>query len=263
MRMPPAITWSVMLAGSAVLLLIPWLVRPPREQRPGPSSVDERLCSGCEQCYLDCPYEAISMRPRADGREGLVARVDAALCVSCGICAGSCAPMGVGPPERTGRDQLDRTSEFLSGLPILPDTVVVVACSRGAGGWGTVTVVDGAPVYAVACVGNLHTSVVELLIRSGIQGVLICSCPPRDCWNREGVRWLDQRLFHAREAELQERVDRRRVRVAHAGLGEPDVVRQALARFRRDLAVLGAGAAEAEGEVGGACTSAVGAEDDA
>ena len=38
----------------------------------------------------------------------LVARVDPQLCVSCGICAGSCAPMGVGPRGRIwiARDQL-------------------------------------------------------------------------------------------------------------------------------------------------------------
>ena len=262
-RVPATVTWSVTLAGSGLLLLIPWLVRPPRERRPAPSVVDERMCTGCEQCYLDCPYEAIGMLERQDGREGLVARVDPALCVSCGICAGSCAPMGVGPPSRTGRDQLEVAREFIAAHPIRPDTVVLVACTRGAGGLGTGTAVDGTPVYPVTCTGNLHTSVLELLIRSGIPGVLICSCPPRDCWNREGVHWLEQRVFHEREAELQERVDRRRVRLVHAGLGEPKLLRQALAQFRRDLLRLGAVAAEAEVDVGGECTTPVGAGDDA
>src|SRR5690606_26346681 len=89
-----------------LLLLVPRLTRPrPVELRPA-SVVDERLCTGCEQCVQDCPWSAIAMVTRADGRETLVARVDPRRCVSCGICAGSCAPMGVGPPGRTGRDQL-------------------------------------------------------------------------------------------------------------------------------------------------------------
>ena len=33
----------------------------------------------------------------------LIARVDPHLCVSCGICAGSCAPMGVGPDPESAR----------------------------------------------------------------------------------------------------------------------------------------------------------------
>ncbi|NIP83640.1 MAG: 4Fe-4S dicluster domain-containing protein, partial [Gemmatimonadetes bacterium] len=103
--------WVVWVGGgvlAAPLLAIPWLVRPGPAAAPPPSVVNERLCTGCEQCYEDCPYEAIAMvvREGDEGRSALVARVDPSLCVSCGICAGSCAPMGVGPAGRTGRDQL-------------------------------------------------------------------------------------------------------------------------------------------------------------
>src|SRR5690606_27562306 len=99
--------------------------------RPPPSVVDERLCTGCEQCSRDCPYEAITMVPRKDGRAGLVAQVDDALCVSCGICAGSCAPMVVGPPGRSGRDQLAGVKEFIARVKPHADEVVVVACGNG------------------------------------------------------------------------------------------------------------------------------------
>jgi ferredoxin len=261
-RLPPAVTWSVVLAASAALLMTPWLVRPPRERRPAPSAVDERLCTGCEQCYLDCPYEAIGMHERQDGRGGTVARVNPSLCVSCGICAGSCAPMGVGPPERTGRDQLSDARKFVAERTITPDTVVLVVCTRGAGGLGKSGEVDGAQVYPVGCVGNLHTSVLEFLIRCGVRGVLIGTCPARDCWYREGVRWLEQRVYHGREAELQERVDRRRIRLALAGLGESEVLHRALAEFRRDLALLGPVAAEAEVDLDRECEAPVGAGED-
>jgi len=101
--------WAVWAGGAAlalVALLIPLWTRPREEELPRASEVDHRLCTGCEQCFVDCPYEAISMIPRDDERPTLVADVDPALCVSCGICAGSCAPMGVGPPGRTGRDRM-------------------------------------------------------------------------------------------------------------------------------------------------------------
>jgi coenzyme F420-reducing hydrogenase delta subunit len=146
--------------------------------------------------------------------------------------------MGVGPPGRTGRDQLSSLRAFVIEHQPGPHDVVVVACTRGAGGTTARGSVDGSPVLPVSCAGSLHTSVVEYLVRAGAGGVLIVSCPPRDCWNREGPKWLEQRLYHDREAELQERVDRRRVRLAYAAEGEGEKVLAALAAFRADLAAL-------------------------
>jgi ferredoxin len=234
------------LVAVAAGLSLPWISRPRLARRPPPSLVDERLCTGCEQCYLDCPYEAIAMIDRADaaatGKSAHVARVDPSLCVSCGLCAGSCAPMGVGPAGRTGRAQLAAVRDFITARKPAGD-VVLVACDRGAGSSERSTF-DDAPVYPVSCGGNLHTSVVEYLLRAGAGGVLIVSCPPRDCWNREGPKWLEARLFHEREAELRERVDRRRVRLVYAGLGERGLLRTALATFREEIAALEATAAE-------------------
>jgi len=90
----------------------------------------------------------------------------------------------------------------------------------------------------VTCAGNLHSSVVEFLLRAGAGGVVVASCPPRDCWNREGPKWLEQRLYHEREAELQERVDRRRVRLVHAALREREAVLAAVRALQVDLVKL-------------------------
>jgi len=90
----------------------------------------------------------------------------------------------------------------------------------------------------VDCAGNLHTSVLELLVRGGATGVLVIACPPRDCWNREGPRWLSERIYHDREAELQPRVDRRRVRVATANASESAEAVAALRDFMASTARL-------------------------
>jgi len=98
--------------------------------------------------------------------------------------------------------------------------------------------VPGVHVWPVTCAGNLHTSVLEFLVRAGAGGVVVASCPPRDCWNREGPKWLEQRLYHEREAELQERVDRRRVRLVHAALRERERVLAAVRDMQATIATL-------------------------
>ncbi len=230
--------WAVWVGGGALtaaLVLVPVWSRPREEERPPPSVVNERLCTGCEQCALDCPYEAITMVTRDDGRAELVARVNPDLCVSCGICAGSCAPMGVGPAGRTGRDQLARVRAFLDREEPGSRDVILAVCYRGAGGIGAMSRFHDAPVWTVDCVGSLHTSVIEFMVRSGAGGVLVVSCPPRDCWNREGAKWLEERMYHDREAELQERVDRARVELVHADVAERDRVVAALDAFRERI----------------------------
>lgn len=254
--------WAVWLGGGAlvlVALLVPALVKPRAEALPSPSVVDERSCTGCEQCWLDCPYEAIRMVERADGRPYRVARVDPGLCTSCGICAGSCAPMGVGPAGRTGKDQMQLARHFAAAHPVGAGDVLVIACHQ-AGGVATRPDLDGAPLFAVSCSGNLHTSVVEYFVRRGAGGVLIVACPPRDCWSREGPAWLDRRLFHGREAELLPRVDRRRVRVVHAGEGERDRVRAALRAYRAEVRALAVEAPEDIAELARACAAPAAAE---
>ena len=245
----PAQAWALLVALGLALATVPWWTRPRAAQRAQPSHVDPHLCTGCEQCAQDCPFAAIEMRPVVGGRAPLAAHVDPARCVACGICAGSCAPMAVGPPGRTGRDQLAAARAFLREHPEATRDVVVIACANGV----PASRLSDAQVYPASCAGNLHSSVVELFVRSGVPGVLVASCPPRDCRGREGPRWLEARLFDGREAELQERVDRRRVRVVHASSGESARLRDALARFRAELAGHPPAAREADVELALEC----------
>ena len=236
-EVPLGVVWAAFLAVTLGLLLIPAWSQPPAAEQPAPSVVDERSCTGCEQCYHDCPYEAISMVERADGREGMVARVDSSLCVSCGICAGSCAPMVVGPPGRSGRDQLIAVRELVAERPPATGEVVVIACVRGAGGLaGAPGDLEGARLHPVRCAGSLHTSVIEQYLRSGAAGVMVVACPATDCWNREGGKWVEARMFHEREAELQQRVDRDHVHLAFAGVADRGAVLRELREFRARLA---------------------------
>ena len=220
------------------LLLIPRLTRR-RDALSRASSVDEQICVGCNQCALDCPYSAITMVERAGGRSPLVARVDPSLCVSCGICAGSCPPMGVGPPGRTGRDQMTRVRQFVTDPGRRRGEIIAICCEHGAGTLAPALAAAGGVPYPIDCAGNLHTSVIETLLRDGgAGGVLVLSCPARDCHHREGPRWLVERVHHQREAELQARVNRARVRLAFANAGDTAQATAVVRAFAADVAAL-------------------------
>lgn len=225
--------------ASVALIVVPWFTARRGPAAPAPSVVDEDVCVGCVQCSLDCPYGAITMFERTSRRSDLVARVDPDLCVSCGICAGSCSPMGVGPVRRTGRDQMSQVRDFLAAPERRPGDIVVICCDHGAGAPTVDLVAAGAVPYPIDCAGNLHTSVIEVLLRGGAGGVMVLACPPRDCRHREGPRWLAERVYNARPAELQARVDRARVRIAHANAAERATVRDAVREFAAAVAVLG------------------------
>jgi coenzyme F420-reducing hydrogenase delta subunit len=78
----------------------------------------------------------------------------------------------------------------------------------------------------------------ELALRGGAAGVIVFSCPPRDCRGREGPQWLEQRMYHDREAELPARVDRSRVRLATAAPGDLSGTMRSFEEFRREVRLI-------------------------
>jgi ferredoxin len=235
-RLSVSAAWIVVFAGTVATLVVPRLTRRPRVGRLAPSVVDPRLCTGCNQCPQDCPWEAITMVQREDDRPTLLARVDPSLCVSCGICAGACAPMGIGPPGRTGRDQLALVRSSLTSE--VTGEIVALHCEQVPAAHIAALRSRKAKTLVLPCVGSVHTSVIEIVLRSGAAGVIVCGCPPRDCVNREGPKWLHERVFNEREAELQPRVDRRRVCLATFAPGNIAAALAAFDAFAGELAQL-------------------------
>ena len=237
--------WSVWPLGAAVLgvvVAIPWLTRPRTAELPAPATVNERVCTGCEQCVHDCPYDAIAMVPRTDGREGMVARVTTELCTSCGICIGSCPPMAIGAMGMTARDQLAEARAFLAEHEPDARDLVIVGCAWS--GARAEAERSGAKLLSVPCIGAMHSSTVEILLRGGAGGVLVAGCPEHDGRTREGVTWTEERLFQGRAADLKQRVDRTRVRLVQATLGEHVLLHESVRAFAAEIEALAADADE-------------------
>jgi ferredoxin len=235
-RLPAWSVWLLSVLMVGVAIAVPWLTRPRVEALPAPAKVNERACTGCEQCVKDCPYDAIAMVPRTDGREGSVAYVNTTLCTACGICIGSCPPMAIGPLGITGRDQLADVRSFLATEQPTTNDVVIVGCAWSAAGIEAER--TGARFLSVPCVGAVHSSTVEVLLRGGAGGVLVVGCPEHDGRTREGVTWARERLFEGREAVLKDRVPKERVRLVQATLGDGVALHAAAQAFAAEIAAL-------------------------
>lgn len=209
--LPPWGAWLGVTTLVGALLAVPWLTGEPKGSAE-PSRVDSRLCTGCEQCAHDCPYEAIAMVARTDGRAKLVAKVAQDRCVSCGICAGSCEVSAVGPPGRNGRDQLEWAKHDYD-RPAVAGRVVMLRCAHAAGSQASSSDVL---VTTVACVGSVHPNMIGAAMDAGASGVVLAGCPSRDCWHREGPKWATERVAGRREARLPAGVEPSRVVVVDA-----------------------------------------------
>lgn len=221
------------------VLVIPWWWRPPRRTERPVSKVDLELCSGCTQCARDCPYEAITMVPRPDGKR-LVASVSGSHCVSCGICAASCADFAIGPPGRSAHDQHERVLRIcrddLTTQPHLELTIIACANNYELSEYleGVCTESSGSVFYPVECCGCVHSDVLERLLEHS-EGVALLGCPARNCLNRDGGELLSQRIFEKRVPFVDRSIDRKRLLVGAFSGAERNDLAHILSNFREQL----------------------------
>ena len=218
---------TALVGGAAVtglLIAVPWLFRPAPAARPGPAAVDPESCEGCEQCFQDCPFDAIEMvtglHPE---RHPLLAQVQPDLCVSCGLCTGSCSSLAIGPPGRTARDQLAEARRLVAATADVGRRSLLVACRHNGGLTDrlrsrsatdpTTTLVE------VDCVGSLHPGTVSYLGRR-FPGTLVLACPPQNCLHREGADLAEARIVGERRPAVAGQIGRLPVRLVKASLGE-------------------------------------------
>jgi ferredoxin len=220
-RLTGGAAWGWMLLVSVVVGSVPWTLS---RQRAAVAAVEEKRCNSCGKCEADCPYAAISMAPRTDGKDfPFVALVDPSLCVGCGICAGSCDSAGVGTrlaPDLNSRRTVEGwfAAGGMEGLLVL--------CAEGAGDGlevrddGVCRDLPGWRVLPVPCAGSVHPYLIERALRAGATQAVIASCGPGNCHFREGALWAELRMAAKREPALrEEKVDLNAVSVLRLGRG--------------------------------------------
>jgi ferredoxin/coenzyme F420-reducing hydrogenase delta subunit len=222
--LPGSVTWGMGICFLVIIIAIPWLppLKPAR-----PAEIDLDNCNGCERCFTDCPYGAIDMIARSDGkvfeREPVV---DPDKCVACGLCAGACPTSipfrrmsklspGIDLPDRTIaslRDQVELAARDLVGQ----SRIMVFNCGSGPDLAGVSPETIG--VVSLVCIGQLPPSFIDyVLSRDLADGVMLTGCLENSCDARFGIDWTMKRLAGRRDPYLRNRVSRARVRTFWAG----------------------------------------------
>jgi quinol-cytochrome oxidoreductase complex cytochrome b subunit/ferredoxin len=237
--------WLFVGAATVLLLLLPWL--PPLRAAPI-AVVDLENCNGCTRCYEDCPFSAISMMPRSDGRSfEMEAVVKTSNCMSCGICVGACPTAtpfrrsqalspGIELPNHPIADLRERAlslSERLSG----PERVIVFACENAGRMHGLED--DAIGVIGMPCVGMLPPSFIDFVVsRKLAEGVFVSACREGDCHFRLGAEWTAQRFARERDPYMRQRVPSERFVLCRLGGSRLDDRKRRLEEFQQGLAHL-------------------------
>jgi ferredoxin/coenzyme F420-reducing hydrogenase delta subunit len=210
--------WLLVIGGLLVIALLPWI--PP--QKPAPAAiVSLDNCNGCARCFDDCPFSAIRMAPRTDGKGyEAQAEVNADNCMSCGLCVGACPTatpfrrtvdiipgieLPAHPIAALREKTIDASGSFVKGRRIL-----MYACEHSNSGR---LESDNVRVISLPCVAALPPSFIDFVLsRNLADGVAISGCADGDCFYRLGGDWMQQRIDGERDPYLRRRVDRERVR---------------------------------------------------
>lgn len=238
-----AVIWAGLWGVSLFLCALPWL--PPMKHPPA-AVVHLQDCTGCEFCAEDCPYGAIEMVPRTDVRNfKLQAQVDPALCVSCGICTGSCpssSPFRKQQPLTTGielpyfsmDDLKHRLEAAAAGLGGPGPRVVVVGCDYSVRVSGLEQ--QGVATLSLPCAGMMPPAAIDYVLRHrGADGVVVTGCDAGDCHFRHGDRWVEERAARQRMPKLRARVPRERILLSWHKPIDTGGLGAAIERFREQL----------------------------
>jgi NAD-dependent dihydropyrimidine dehydrogenase PreA subunit/coenzyme F420-reducing hydrogenase delta subunit len=214
-KLSPLVLWGILLVVGMVLSLLPWAEL--RRNRQPRVSIDKNRCTGCTKCALDCPYKAIQMAPRTDGkRHKYIAIENPDLCVSCGVCVGSCDVLAIsvgGLSQEALWQALDtRLAHMREENATAPR--VIFTCERHAL-HGAAPFLDQAglqnaepfTLIPLPCVAAAAPNLISHALDAGAAGVSVVGCPPDDCARREGNLWEELRLQRKRLPRLKKPYD--------------------------------------------------------
>lgn len=230
---PVWLTWVSIVSTLVFLAAIPWLKR---TKRASSAEILQDKCTGCSQCFNDCPYDAIHIRPRTDGKPfELEAIVMSERCAGCGICVGSCSFDGVVLPDKTASNVLDEIKKVLDEIRNSKRPAILgLGCSYSVDVKET-DLEENVRYIKLPCVGMIHRSWIEHAFGSGAGGVFVLGCRMNDCQYRFGNKWIDERFAYERSPRLNRSVDKSKIKVFWMAQAQKKELLEGLRGFEEEL----------------------------
>lgn len=154
--------------------------------------VNEDDCIGCGLCVRGCPYNAIELVEREDGK---VAKVIPAACKGCGVCNAVCPTWAISL-NHYNDDQIYSQIDAAYSVPVDESKPKILSflcnwCGYAAAdlaGVSRIQYASNTRVIRLLCTGRVHPKFVYDAFLKGMDAVLIVGCHTEDCHYISGVQ---------------------------------------------------------------------------
>jgi ferredoxin/coenzyme F420-reducing hydrogenase delta subunit len=232
--------WAVFLFASLAVCTVPWWMA--RRQRAGwKAEVDLARCFGCTLCSKDCPFAAITMVSREDGRKFEVqSHVNPDLCIGCGVCIGSCDSQAINLPAYESRSVENDLNDWIDAVKARGEKpFLLYGCGESAAPGlrvnadGSLVKMPNCRFVSVPCIGWVSAVMLERPLKRGVEQILVIGCGEADPVARDGCLWFEQRLNGQRQPAFNPaEADVKRIRLVHLNRGEKVEVAELFDGFR-------------------------------
>jgi len=240
--------------GYTGFILLPWIIRDPRKHDESIThvpqvdvKVDLNKCKGCVLCQQACPFEAMLLVNRKDGRGyDTQAEVIPAHCSQCGFCVNACefgaVSMG-GWSKGTFHDFVTKAFEPVpDGNGSNRPTSMAFICERSFNLEGFLTDdcmrIASSPdvaVMVIPCIGSVSPSLIEHCYEVGAKGVMVIGCRGLDCHYREERRRLHIAKEDGSHKFLVESIEDNRLRIMLVSPLQIEKIRQDIDEFNNEV----------------------------
>ena len=203
--------WMAIFGTLGLCMAIPWILGRRRKVNTFQAGVEVSRCHSCSQCMNDCPFDAITLVPRTDGKAfPSQASVDPTKCVGCGVCNGSCDSAGIGLSWFNNLVEEERIlTSFSQAIKDGVSPWIAFVPGDLEGGMAHLDTdkwksrLSGYHVEPIPTASWVRANFVEQLLKNHANGVLVLRDSRPEAIARDGNQWISDRLEQKRAPEFR------------------------------------------------------------